>query len=186
MKRCVALLAVVLAALGSVAVASAQVEIGVRVRVAPPVVRVETVPLAPGPDSYWIGGHWQWDDGQFTWRRGHWVVARRGEVYVRAHWVPEGAEWVFRPGHWARIVPPAGYEQVIVNAPPPPLRVDVMTPPPSADHFWIAGHWRWENRRYEWEAGRWELHHPGSVWVPAHWVRVNGVWRFAGGHWQPY
>ncbi len=178
------LLAVTLAVLGFCSAASAQLAVDLRVRVAPPVVRVETPPPPPAPDAYWISGHWRWEAGQYVWVAGHWEASRLGEVYVRAHWVRDGGEWVFRPGHWAKIVPPREFVSVVVRQAPPALRVEVMPPPPSAEHFWIAGHWRWENNRFAWVAGRWELHRPGFVWVPEHWLHAGAEWHFAGGHWQ--
>jgi hypothetical protein len=166
------------------AVAVAQPTFDVRVRIAPPAVRVEAPPPSPVPDSYWIAGHWGWEAGQHAWFAGHWVAPRPGEVYVRAHWVREGGEWVFHPGHWAPIVAPRRYVPVVVTQAPPPLRVEVMSAPPGAGYFWIAGHWRWEHNGFVWTGGRWERHRDGRVWVPEHWLHVGAEWHFAGGHWQ--
>ena len=186
MTRTSSLVAAALAMVAFGSAARAQVAVGIRLTVAPPLVRIETPPAPPGPDCYWIGGHWRWEGGRHVWTAGNWVTPRPGEVYVRAHWVREGAEWVFRPGHWAPIAPPTEFMPVTVMQVPPPPRVEVMTAPPSAEHFWIAGHWGWERNRFEWTAGRWEAYRPGFVWAPAHWVHAGAEWRFAGGHWQKY
>jgi hypothetical protein len=166
--------------------ARAQVGVEVRLRVAPPPVRVEVVTSPPGPDAYWIAGHWMWGGGPHVWVAGHWERSRVGEVYVRAHWIHEGDEWVFHPGHWAKIVAPPEFTAVAVRQAPPPLQVEVIPPQPSVEHFWIPGYWRWEHNRHVWVSGRWELHRAGYVWAQAHWVRVGAEWRFAGGHWQRY
>jgi hypothetical protein len=132
MNTCAKLLAVTLVVLGACSAASAQVAVELRVKVAPPVVRIETPPPSPAPDAYWIPGHWKWEAAQYVWVAGHWETPRVGEVYVRAHWVREGGEWIFHPGHWAKIVPPPEFVPVVVRRAPPPLKVEVMPPPPSA------------------------------------------------------
>lgn len=165
-------------------VAAAEVAMDVRVKVAPPTVQIETPGPAPSPDAYWISGHWNWEATRHVWVPGHWVAARPGEVWARAHWTFANGEWFFHPGHWARIVRPAGMTAVIAPMAPPLPRVEVMTAPPSAGHFWVAGYWRWERTGFVWVDGRWELYRPGFIWAPAHWVRVGVFWHFAGAHWQ--
>jgi hypothetical protein len=178
-------LVVALVCLG-VASANAQVSLGIHLRIAPPPLRVETIPRPPAPDSYWIGGHWNWEGNRHVWVGGHWERPRAGEVYVRAHWTHDGGEWVFHEGRWSRIVAPPEFTSVTVRQAPPPVRIERIPPQPSVEHFWIAGHWHWQNNRYSWVAGRWEHHRPGYEWAPAHWVHVGAEWRFAGGHWQRY
>ena len=67
---------------------------------APPPPQVEVVPVAPGPEYIWLGGHWGWHD-RWVWEPGHHVV----RPHVRARWVPghwnsARRGWVWVPGHW--------------------------------------------------------------------------------------
>jgi hypothetical protein len=160
-------------------------EVEVRVRTPPPILRVEAIPRAPGPGHYWIGGHWRWEHAAWGWSPGYWAEGRPGEVWVRAEWVRVGPEWVYRPGHWAPIVAPAAVVAVSTDVAPPPPQVEVVSAPPSADHFWVGGYWRWEGGRHVWTAGHWERSREGQYWVPSHWVRVDHHWQLHGGHWQP-
>lgn len=183
MKR-KALLGVCLAALLVAASVPAGAQVEIRVRTAPPIARVETIPPPPSPSHYWIAGNWAWEQGAWAWRGGHWEASRRDEVWVRAHWARAGDEWVFRPGHWARIVAPREVVEVVTEKAPPPPRVEVVTAAPSSEHFWVPGHWRWEGGAHVWVGGHWELSRPGQVWVPAHWVFFEHRWHLRGGHWQ--
>ncbi|HLX07319.1 MAG TPA: hypothetical protein VKY89_05615 [Thermoanaerobaculia bacterium] len=161
-------------------------EVEIRVHTPPPAVRVEAIPPAPSPGHYWIGGHWAWERNSWAWVGGHWAEARPGQVWIRAHWARVGDDWLFRPGHWAQIVPPQGYAEVVADVPPPIAKVEVVTPAPSPDHFWIPGYWRWAGGVHVWVPGRWELSRRDQVWAPEHWARVGGRWHFYGGHWQRY
>jgi len=164
--------------------AAAQVRMDLRINVAPPIARVETPPPPPSPEHYWVAGHWKWEGNEHVWVDGHWERARAGQAFVRPYWAKEGDAWVFHPGRWVQVAPPSEFVVARVNTAPPLSRVEAIPPPPSAEHFWVAGHWRWEGGRYVWTAGRWERHRVGSVWIPAHWIHAGPVWEFVGGHWQ--
>jgi hypothetical protein len=69
---------------------------------APPPDRVEVVPTAPGPNHFWIRGHWGWENGQHVWIPGHWEGRRGGSHWVPAQWVSNGPGWDYVPGHWER------------------------------------------------------------------------------------
>jgi hypothetical protein len=150
----------------------------------PPMVRAETIPVAPSPSHYWIPGHWAWEGGRYAWTGGHWTEARPGQVWIRARWVRAGNDWAFREGHWAAIAAPAGYVDVVTDTAPPVARVEVVGAPPSADHFWIPGYWNWNGHAHVWVGGRWERERADQSWVPGHWGRFGGRWHFYGGHWQ--
>src|SRR5262245_9298433 len=47
---------------------------GVRVRMAPPPMRVEVRPMAPSPRHVWAPGYWQWRGGRHVWMAGSWIV----------------------------------------------------------------------------------------------------------------
>jgi hypothetical protein len=72
-----------------------------------------------------------------------------------------------------------------VNAPPPPLRHEVVVVRPGPGHVWVGGFWEWRNHDYVWVPGRWARPpHRGAVWVAPrfehrgrHHVWVRGFWR---------
>src|SRR5438067_3659466 len=41
---------------------------------APPVVRVETQPVSPGPAYVWTSGYWRWTGAQYVWVPGTWIA----------------------------------------------------------------------------------------------------------------
>jgi hypothetical protein len=47
----------------------------------------------------WIGGHWNWDDGEWVWHKGYYEQIREGHHWEAGHHGP-GRTWV--EGHWAR------------------------------------------------------------------------------------
>jgi hypothetical protein len=55
----------------------------------PPPPQVEVLPVAPGPDFVWIGGHWGWH-GRWVWEGG------RYERHPHGRW--EAGHWDHRPG----------------------------------------------------------------------------------------
>jgi hypothetical protein len=70
-----------------------------------------------------------------------------------------------------------------IGVPPPPPRVEVIGAPPSAAHFWVAGHWRWDGHRHVWAGGRWLASRPNEVWMRDHWEHRGAEWFFHPGHW---
>src|SRR5580692_5778700 len=52
--------------------ASAQIGIGISVRIGPPALPVYEQPLCPGPGYLWTPGYWAWDDGAYVWNAGYW------------------------------------------------------------------------------------------------------------------
>jgi len=52
--------------------------------------------------------------------------------------------------------------EATVTAPnaPPARRMETPTHTPSADEFWINGHWRWESNAFTWQPGRMERRRP--------------------------
>ena len=62
---------------------------------------------------------------------------------------------------------------------------EVIEERPSAQHVWIAGHWRWQEGRYAWIAGRWDTPPRANVvWVEPRWDRRGTGYVLAGGYWQ--
>jgi hypothetical protein len=169
--------------------AQAQTEI-IRIQVAPPALRVETIPPAPTPQHVWLGGHWMWNGSTHVWVGGRWEVPHKpGWQWYPARWINEGGGYyVFVKGHWGP--PPALPPGPVVEiaTPPPPPQDEVIRAAPSPEHFFIPGHWRWDPaiNRHVWEPGRWELKRVGQVWEPARWVRIGPTWRYVPGHWRPW
>jgi len=85
------------AALPTVASAGVAVDI----EVAPPPVRVETVP-PPRGGYIWAPGYWAWRGGAHVWVPGRWMHERRGWRWVPDAWVQVGPRWHYRRGHWER------------------------------------------------------------------------------------
>jgi WXXGXW repeat (2 copies) len=73
----------------------------VDVDVAPPPVRVETVP-GPRVGYVWAPGYWEWSGREHVWRRGRWMHERRDQHWVPDHWVQAGPHWHHEHGHWER------------------------------------------------------------------------------------
>jgi hypothetical protein len=70
------------------------------VRVAPPPERAEVMSTAPGPNYFWIRGHWAWEGDRHVWVPGHWEARRTASHWVPARWVQNGPEWEYVAGHW--------------------------------------------------------------------------------------
>jgi hypothetical protein len=68
----------------------------------PPAPIAEVVGVAPGPDYFWIGGHWHWNGG-WVWLRGHYdrhPHFHPGGGWDAGHWDRRGGSWVWHEGHW--------------------------------------------------------------------------------------
>jgi hypothetical protein len=80
-------------------VASAGVAIDIDV--APPPVRIETIP--PPREGYvWSPGYWEWRGHEHVWVPGGMIHERRGYRWVPARWDQRGPHWHHEPGHWER------------------------------------------------------------------------------------
>ncbi|WP_437287758.1 YXWGXW repeat-containing protein [Sorangium sp. So ce406] len=90
-------------------------------------------------------------------------------------------------------VPPTGPHlpsepAVVVPYPPPPARVEIISPPEKPGLVWIDGEWQWRSRRWAWQPGRWEPVPPGAYFAPNATVRradgslvwFAGVWHVPG------
>lgn len=75
----------------------------VRPRHAPPPPPRKIVKIhKPGPNYFWVPGHYEWRHGSYHWVSGHWAKKRAGMVWVSGHWVKRGGNWVYVKGHWRR------------------------------------------------------------------------------------
>jgi hypothetical protein len=78
---------------------------------------------------------------------------------------------------------------VEVDYPPPPARVEFVTPRPSSPAVWLNGEWSWTGRRWGWKPGGWVVVPNGAAYARLTLVRRNdgklfaatGTWRSAKG-----
>lgn len=104
------LLSVLLAtgALGAVALSAtyatpseAAAPVAVSVRIGPPPLRVEAVPV-PRRGYLWVPGYWDWRGHHHVWVRGRWVRERHGYFYHPHRWEQRGDRWYLNRGRWDR------------------------------------------------------------------------------------
>jgi hypothetical protein len=81
--------------------ASAQIGIGISVRIGPPALPVYEQPLCPGPGYLWTPGYWSWDDDDgYYWVPGTWVVAPVGLLWTPGYWGWNDGAYVWNAGYW--------------------------------------------------------------------------------------
>lgn len=81
--------------------ASAQVSVGVSVRIGPPALPVYPQPFAPGPGYIWTPGYWAWGAYGYYWVPGVWVLAPRvGFLWTPGYWAWNGGFYWWHPGYW--------------------------------------------------------------------------------------
>jgi hypothetical protein len=167
------------------------------VREAPPRRVVETVVVAPAPNTVWVAGHYTWENNQWVWVPGTWVTPPQpGAIWVEGRWDEPTKSWT--EGHWEvsqpttpppavsvapTPAPPAA--EIIIRDAPPPLRVERAGRRPGRGYVWLSGYWVFSRGHYEWAPGRWELPPRGRhVWVAPRWERRGGAQAFIEGHWD--
>ena len=80
---------------------SAQVAVGVSVRVGPPALPVYAQPICPGPGYLWTPGYWAWsDDDGYYWVPGTWVVAPVGMLWTPGYWAFSDGFYGWHAGYW--------------------------------------------------------------------------------------
>jgi hypothetical protein len=80
--------------------ASADRRVEIRVRAAPPEVRVERVRERPG--HFWVNGNYDYRHGRYVWHRGHWERHRRHMEYVPGRWEEREGAYVWIRPEWRR------------------------------------------------------------------------------------
>ena len=75
--------------------------VGVSIRVGPPPLRYEVVPL-PRRGYVWVPGYWDWRGHKHFWVGGIWVRERRGYRYQPHRWEQRGDGWYLNRGRWDR------------------------------------------------------------------------------------
>jgi hypothetical protein len=71
------------------------------VRIAPPPIRQEVVPVLR-PGWAWQPGYWNWTGRRYVWVGGHRVHARRGQHWAPNRWAEDHGRWRMERGHWDR------------------------------------------------------------------------------------
>lgn len=68
----------------------------------PPAAIVEAIPASPGPEYFWIGGHWHWAGG-WVWVKGRYERHPHfhpGAYWEAGHWGHRSGSWVWFEGRW--------------------------------------------------------------------------------------
>jgi hypothetical protein len=80
---------------------SAQIAVGISVRIGPPALPIYAQPICPGPGYLWTPGYWGWnDEGGYYWVPGTWVVAPIGMLWTPGYWGWGGGLYAWHAGYW--------------------------------------------------------------------------------------
>ncbi len=136
-----------------------------------------------GANVSWIPGYWAWEDdgNEFLWVSGIWRNLPPGRQWVPGYWHDSDEEYQWISGYWAD----ADAEEV-EYLPEPPASVDAgpNVERPSANSIWISGSWSWNQSRYRWRPGYWDIAQRDWVWVPAHYVWTRRGYISVDGYWD--
>jgi hypothetical protein len=81
--------------------ASAQIAVGISVRVAPPAIPVYVQPPCPTDGYLWTPGYWAYGDADYYWVPGVWVAPPRvGLLWTPGYWGFAGGVYGFHAGYW--------------------------------------------------------------------------------------
>jgi hypothetical protein len=94
-----ALLAVLILAMP--AASTAQIGVGLSIRVGPPALPVYDQPLCPGPGFLWTPGYWAYGPEGYYWVPGTWVEAPAvGLLWTPGYWGWGNGFYVWHGGYW--------------------------------------------------------------------------------------
>ncbi|MGB8913008.1 MAG: YXWGXW repeat-containing protein, partial [Candidatus Sulfotelmatobacter sp.] len=81
---------------------SAQIGIGISVRIGPPALPVYEQPICPAPGYMWTPGYWAWsDDDGYYWVPGTWVEAPEpGLLWTPGYWGWNDGVYLWNAGYW--------------------------------------------------------------------------------------
>jgi len=83
------------------AASSAQISVGISIRIAPPELPVYEQPISPGDDYIWTPGYWAYGDDDYYWVPGTWVIAPEvGYLWTPGYWGEDGDDYIFHEGYW--------------------------------------------------------------------------------------
>jgi hypothetical protein len=99
--RFIGLLLFVVLTFAMPSVSSAQIAVGISVRVAPPPIPVYAQPVCPGDGFIWTPGYWSYADGDYFWVPGTWVRAPFvGGLWTPGYWGWGGGVYLWHAGYW--------------------------------------------------------------------------------------
>jgi WXXGXW repeat (2 copies) len=82
-------------------IASAQIAVGVSIRIGPPALPVYEQPLCPGPGYMWTPGYWAYGPDGYYWVPGTWVMAPTvGLLWTPGYWGWRGGFYYWHTGYW--------------------------------------------------------------------------------------
>jgi hypothetical protein len=83
------------------AASSAQIGVGISIRIAPPELPVYEQPIAPGDGYIWTPGYWAYGDDDYYWVPGTWVMAPEvGYLWTPGYWGWGDNGYLFHGGYW--------------------------------------------------------------------------------------
>ena len=83
------------------AVSSAQIAVGVSIRIGPPALPVYPQPVCPAPGYIWTPGYWAYGPAGYYWVPGTWVVAPAvGLLWTPGYWGWAGGFYAWHAGYW--------------------------------------------------------------------------------------
>src|SRR5580704_5900775 len=83
------------------AASSAQIGVGISIRIAPPELPVYEQPIAPGDGYIWTPGYWAYGDVDYYWVPGTWVMAPEvGYLWTPGYWGWDNSGYLFHDGYW--------------------------------------------------------------------------------------
>ena len=76
-------------------------QVGVSITIAPPALPIYTQPICPGDGNLWTPGYWAWDDGDYYWVPGTWVLApEAGFLWTPGYWGWADGAYAWNTGYW--------------------------------------------------------------------------------------
>lgn len=77
------------------------VSVGVSITVAPPALPVYVQPPCPAVGYIWTPGYWAWDDGDYYWVPGTWILPPSvGLLWTPGYWGWSSGFYVWHTGYW--------------------------------------------------------------------------------------
>jgi hypothetical protein len=75
--------------------------VAVSITVAPPVLPVYVQPVCPGDGYLWAPGYWAWNDGDYYWVPGTWILAPEpGFLWTPGYWGWVNGAYSWNAGYW--------------------------------------------------------------------------------------
>jgi hypothetical protein len=83
------------------AASSAQISVGVSIRIAPPELPIYEQPICPEDGYLWTPGYWAYGDEDYYWVPGTWVAPPEvGYLWTPGYWGGDGDHYIFHEGYW--------------------------------------------------------------------------------------